>query len=184
MYVSLTKLLQNFNNARHKINLLTTVLNEEEKHNVIVLIKEKTNQQPFWGECLLHLLYLQDFQVSATITEIAESIILVLGNTSCTAAHWMWIIFHGVMHYYAGFNYRIIDWSFPQNTDLIYFDSKYLQNSFDIIMKYLWYFEVYDLKKDLHDWKGLHSLAVLSGLMHYYTFFYKPAPAYALRKCR
>lgn len=57
-----------------------------------------------------------------------QSIILVLGNTSCTAAHWMWIIFHGVMHYYAGFNYRIIDWSFPQNSDLIYFDSKYLQN--------------------------------------------------------
>lgn len=82
----------------------------------------------FWGEFLLHLLYLQDFQVGATIIEIAESIILMLGNTSCTAAYWMWIIFHGVMRYYAGFNYRIIVWSFPQNTDLIYFDSKYLQN--------------------------------------------------------
>lgn len=92
-----------------------------------MLIKEKTNR-PFWGECLLPLLYLQVFQVSATITEIAEPIIPVLGNTSCTAAHWMWIIFNGVMHYYAGFNYRIIGWSFPQNTDLIYFDSKYLQN--------------------------------------------------------
>lgn len=94
----------------------------------LCLSKKKQSNSPFWGECLLHLLHLQDFQVSATITEIAESIILVLGNTSCTAAHWMWIIFHGVMHYYAGFNYRIIDWSFPQNTDLIYFDSKYLQN--------------------------------------------------------
>lgn len=57
-----------------------------------------------------------------------QSIILVLGNASCTAASWMWIIFHGVMHYYAGFNYRIIDWSFLQNTDLIYFGSKYFQN--------------------------------------------------------
>jgi len=38
-------------------------------------------------------------------------------------------------------------------------------------MKYLWYFEMYDLKKDLHDQKGLHYLAVLFGLMHYYTFF-------------
>lgn len=44
-YVSLAKVLQNFNNARHKTDLLTTVLNEEERHNVIVLIKEKTNPQ-------------------------------------------------------------------------------------------------------------------------------------------
>lgn len=44
-YVSLAKVLQNFNNARHKIDLLTRVLNEEERHNVIVLIKVKTNPQ-------------------------------------------------------------------------------------------------------------------------------------------
>jgi len=48
-YVSLAKLLQNFNNTRHEIDFLTTVLNEKQKHNIIVLIKEKTNQQTFLG---------------------------------------------------------------------------------------------------------------------------------------
>lgn len=34
-------------------------------------LSKKKQTHNFWGECLLHLLYLQDFLVSATITEIA-----------------------------------------------------------------------------------------------------------------
>lgn len=49
----------------------------------LCLSKKKQTNDPFLGECFSHL---QDFRVSATITETAESIILVLGNTSCTAA--------------------------------------------------------------------------------------------------